>query len=71
MPWRRKKVARMKKYEEEFIDVMRTETKKTIAELQNEIRRADAEGVQALGIAEMMAKYEKSSTSTSPNYLRW
>jgi hypothetical protein len=58
------KVARMKEYEE-FIDVMRTETKKTIAELQNEIRRADAEGYKR-GIAEMMAKYEKSSTSTSP-----
>jgi len=58
------KVARMKEYEE-FIDLMRLETKKTIAKLQNEIRRADAEGYKR-GIAEMMAKYEKSATSTSP-----
>ena len=60
----KEKVARIKEHEE-FIEVMRLESKRIITELQNEIRRAEAEGYKR-GIAEMKAKYEKSSTSTSP-----
>ena len=58
------KVARIKEHEE-FIEVMRLESQRIISEMQNEIRRAEAEGYKR-GIAEMMAKYEKSATSTSP-----